>query len=66
MSAPIVDSALTLETERLILRLPRREDFEPFAEFMADAEATAFLGGQQLRSVAWPRAEWLARRARTA
>jgi RimJ/RimL family protein N-acetyltransferase len=53
MSTQIVDSDLTIETERLVLRLPLPEDFEPFAAFMADAEATAFLGGQQLRSVAW-------------
>jgi RimJ/RimL family protein N-acetyltransferase len=53
MSAPSIDSSLSIETARLILRLPRREDFEPYAEFMADAEATAFLGGQQPRPIAW-------------
>jgi len=42
-----------LETERLILRLPEPEDFEPWAAFAADAEAARFLGGVQGRSAAW-------------
>ena len=42
-----------IETERLTLRPPLKEDFEPWAEFMADPEATRFLGGVQPRSTAW-------------
>ena len=42
-----------LETDRLILRLPLAEDFEPWAAYMADAEASKFIGGPQVRSVAW-------------
>ena len=42
-----------IETDRLILRPPRREDFDAWAGFMGDAEATRFIGGQQSRSVAW-------------
>lgn len=35
----------TLETERLILRPTTAEDFEPWAAFAADEEASRFLGG---------------------
>lgn len=42
-----------LETERLILRPIRVEDFEAWAEFAADAESMRFLGGPQPRAVAW-------------
>ena len=44
---------LRVETPRLILRPTRLEDFDAWAEFMADVEATRFLGGTQPRSVAW-------------
>jgi RimJ/RimL family protein N-acetyltransferase len=43
----------TLETERLILRAPAPEDFEPWAAFAADEEAARFLGGAQTRAGAW-------------
>ena len=43
----------TLETERLFLRPPQAEDFEPWAAFGADEETTRHLGGVQARSVAW-------------
>lgn len=43
----------TLETERLILRPPIREDFEAWAEFAADEEAARYLGGVADRAVAW-------------
>jgi len=43
----------TLETERLILRPPAAEDFEPFAALMASDETAHFIGGVQPRSVAW-------------
>jgi RimJ/RimL family protein N-acetyltransferase len=43
----------TLETARLILRPPSASDFPAYAEFMADEESARFLGGPQLRSMAW-------------
>lgn len=43
----------TLETERLILRPPVAEDFEPWAAFCADPEAAKFLGGAQEKPGAW-------------
>ena len=46
-------SSLQLETPRLLLRLPRQEDFEAWAAFLADVEATRHLGGVQPRPVAW-------------
>lgn len=42
-----------LETERLILRPQQMEDFPRWAEFMADPEATRYLGGVQAPSPAW-------------
>jgi RimJ/RimL family protein N-acetyltransferase len=43
-----------LETERLILREWRREDFEPLALFMADPDVTRYLNGEPLsRADAW-------------
>lgn len=44
---------LRLETERLLLRPPTQEDFEPFAAFCADPMAMQHLGGVQAKSVAW-------------
>jgi len=43
----------TIETERLILRPTAPQDFEPWAAFMADADASRHVGGPQARSVAW-------------
>jgi RimJ/RimL family protein N-acetyltransferase len=43
----------TLETERLILRAPLAEDFEPWCATMADEEVARFIGG-----VAQPPAVW--------
>lgn len=43
----------TIETARLILRPHRWEDFDGFAAFLADPEATRFLGGVQSRALAW-------------
>lgn len=42
-----------LETDRLILRAPHAEDFEPWAAFAADEEAARHLGGVQDRAIAW-------------
>jgi len=43
----------TLDTARLILRPPGREDFEPWAAMMADAEHVRYIGGTQARPVVW-------------
>ncbi|KWS03403.1 acetyltransferase, GNAT family [Lysobacter capsici AZ78] len=44
---------IQLETPRLILRPPRLEDFDAWAEFMADAEHVRYVGGAQSRPLAW-------------
>lgn len=49
MAAPEV----RLETERLILRLPRREDFDAYAAMMADEETARYIGGHMTRTAAW-------------
>lgn len=43
----------TLETERLILRLPIQEDLNAWAAFSADEEAARHLGGAQPRDTSW-------------
>lgn len=43
----------TLETERLILRSPVQADFDRWAEFLGDPEATRHIGGAQPRETAW-------------
>jgi RimJ/RimL family protein N-acetyltransferase len=47
MTTPVI------ETTRLILRPPIAEDYEPWLDFLADAEVQHFLGGVQPRTVAW-------------
>lgn len=42
-----------LTTERLTLRPIAGEDFDRWAEMMADPEASRFLGGPQPRAAAW-------------
>lgn len=42
-----------IETERLILRPTRLEDFEPWAEMMGDEQTARFIGGVQPPSMAW-------------
>lgn len=44
---------LRIETPRLVLRLPRAEDLDSWAEMMADAEASRFIGGVTPRAVTW-------------
>lgn len=44
---------IRLESERLILRLPRHEDFDDYADLQADEEAARYIGGQLLRAPAW-------------
>jgi RimJ/RimL family protein N-acetyltransferase len=48
----------TLETDRLILRPPRAEDFDGFAELQGDADASRFIGGPVTRAEAWRRFLW--------
>jgi RimJ/RimL family protein N-acetyltransferase len=43
----------TLETERLVLRPPRLEDLDRWAEMMADAETARFIGGVQPKPAVW-------------
>ena len=45
----------TLETERLILRVPQAGDFNRFAELFADEEAARHIGGHMPRAAAWRR-----------
>lgn len=47
MSHPVI------ETERLILRPFAPEDFEGWAEMMADEDTARFIGGVQPRAAAW-------------
>ena len=42
-----------IETERLLLRIPRAEDFDGFAELHADEEASRYIGGPLVRAAAW-------------
>ena len=44
-----------IETERLVLRVPRIEDFERYAELLADEVACRFIGGHMPRPAAWRR-----------
>ncbi|MEO7157654.1 MAG: GNAT family N-acetyltransferase [Vicinamibacterales bacterium] len=44
---------IQIETDRLILRQPRLEDLDPWAEMMADHDSAKFIGGTMPRSVTW-------------
>ena len=44
---------LQVETPRLILRVPRLEDLDPWAAMMADEETARFIGGVVSREVMW-------------
>jgi RimJ/RimL family protein N-acetyltransferase len=46
-------ATLQLTTERLILRPPRVEDFEPWVDVVGDPQTARFIGGQQPRNTAW-------------
>lgn len=50
---PMDTASPRIETPRLLLRVPRQEDFEAWAAFTADEEATRHIGGLQSRPVAW-------------
>ena len=43
----------TLETERLILRVPQAQDFDGYAELNEDVEAMRFIGGHMPRAASW-------------
>jgi RimJ/RimL family protein N-acetyltransferase len=45
--------ALVLQTERLILRVPRQADLDGWAELMGDEENSRFIGGPMPRAAAW-------------
>jgi RimJ/RimL family protein N-acetyltransferase len=45
--------SLHIETARLVLRLPRLEDLDAWAQMMADEEAARFIGGVTPRAVSW-------------
>jgi RimJ/RimL family protein N-acetyltransferase len=42
-----------IETARLLLRLPRREDFDRYAEMHGNPEAARHIGGAMPRAAAW-------------
>lgn len=42
-----------LETARLILRVPKRQDFDRYAELFADEQAARYIGGVLSRPQAW-------------
>jgi RimJ/RimL family protein N-acetyltransferase len=42
-----------IETERLILRAPQREDFDGYAELIGDEETARYIGGHLSRAAAW-------------
>jgi RimJ/RimL family protein N-acetyltransferase len=44
---------LHIETARLVLRVPRLADLDPWAAMMADDETAKFIGGVAPRSVTW-------------
>jgi RimJ/RimL family protein N-acetyltransferase len=44
---------LQIETPRLLLRVPRLEDLDPWAEMMADEDTARFIGGVMPRAVVW-------------
>jgi RimJ/RimL family protein N-acetyltransferase len=48
-------SDIKIETERLLLRIPRIEDFEGYAELLADEDACRYIGGHMPRAAAWRR-----------
>ncbi|MEO6798709.1 MAG: GNAT family N-acetyltransferase [Rhodanobacter sp.] len=42
-----------IETERLILRLPQRQDFDAYAAMIGDEETARYIGGLLTRAAAW-------------
>src|SRR5690606_29460251 len=46
-------SSPTIQTDRLILRVPQAADFDGYCELMGDEQAARHIGGQMTRSAAW-------------
>ena len=46
---------IRIETQRLVLRPPRMEDFDRYVELMTDENACRYIGGHQPRGGAWRR-----------
>ena len=46
---------IRIETQRLVLRVPRIEDFDRYAELLADEQAARYIGGHLPRPAAWRR-----------
>ena len=44
---------IRLETDRLILRLPERGDFDAYAQMVGDEETARYIGGHMVRAAAW-------------
>ena len=44
-----------IETQRLVLRQPRIEDFDRYAEMLGDEETARYIGGSLPRAAAWRR-----------
>ncbi len=44
---------LQIETPRLLLRVPRAEDLDPWARMMTDHETAKYIGGVTARPVSW-------------
>ncbi len=44
---------LRIETPRLLLRPPRIDDLDPFAEMMTDEDTARFIGGTSPRAMTW-------------
>jgi len=49
----MLPTGIQIETQRLILRLPQRADFDGYAELHADEEAARHIGGPLVRDAAW-------------
>ena len=48
-----LQSGPQIETQRLLLRLPHRDDFDAYAEMLGDEETARYIGGHMTRSAAW-------------
>lgn len=53
MTATSLHEPPRIETDRLMLRLPRAEDFDAYAQLQADEEAARYIGGPVSRPEAW-------------
>jgi RimJ/RimL family protein N-acetyltransferase len=49
------ETDIRIETERLLLRPPRIEDFDRYAQMLGDEETARYIGGQLPRAAAWRR-----------